>query len=190
MKHSLLALLAALAATPVHSQVIVTFSNFGTIVTQSGSTTWSAPVMDEFGTPLSGPLFKAELIYDAAPFGGTGFEAVPGVTAFLNTGTGRFFGNELTFEPNANPGDEVTVAVRAWHDPDGLTTYDTATRRGQSAPFTIEALDVSSVPPPLPIQLAGMTSFAIVPEPAVTTVVFAITGFVLAWQLRRLQGRN
>jgi hypothetical protein len=186
MKRLFVVLSIVLAAAPgLRAQVIVTLSNFGILIEPGGPVVWSAPVTDEFAVPLSGNLYKADLMYDATPFGGVGYVSVPSSTPFLGTGNGRFFGGERTIPVAADPGDILTLVVRAWHDPDGLTDFDSATRRGESDPFTIEAVDTDAVPPPLPIQLSNMTSFAIVPEPGETAVVLLAIASGVGILLRR-----
>lgn len=167
-------LVASLLFAPIaRGQLIVTLANFGTVIDEGGTPmAWSAPVFDAVGGLLDGPLFKAELTYDATPFAGAGFEAVPPSTPFLDLPAGNeqglFFGGERTIPIDEAPGTPVTIVVRAWYDPDGLTPFPAATERGQSAPFVIEVPAPPGVGiPPLPVQLSGLTPFVVVPEPAV-----------------------
>ncbi len=185
MKRFLFVLSAAIISLAANAQVVVTFSNFGVVFNSGSPFPWSAPITDELGTPLSGSLYKADLTYDAVPWGGTGYESVPASASFLNTGNGRFFGGDRTISIDADPGDTVTLIIRAWYDPDGTTTYEMASRRGQSDPFPITAVDTTAVPPPLPIQLSSMSPFALaIPEPADTALLGAAAAMTFGLWMR------
>lgn len=141
----------------------------------------SAPIFNTDGTTkLSGTGFSAQLYYDS----GSGFVAVGPVVNF-NTGTfaGYFSSTPSVTIPGVAIGATTTLQVRAWNNAGGtISSWETASIRGQSASFTSPALgdptNASSIPP-----LTGLTSFSLVPEP--TTIALGVLGGLVLLVRRR-----
>ena len=176
MKKLLLTTISLAAAiTFAHGQGTVLFQNITPV---------SAPVYDEGGVRpgtdgrLASSAFRAQL-WASAP-GGT-LEAIGATANFLtgSSGAGFFIGGSRIITQVA-PGGTAQIQVRAWRVTDGTTTANTwqeAAARGrglgQSAVFTV-ATGGGGDPPGPPVQLIGMTSFNLVPEPS--TIALGIIG--------------
>jgi hypothetical protein len=165
----------AVAITFAHGQGTVLFQNITPV---------NAPVYDEGGVTgtsgnrLQGSAFRAQLW--AGPVGGQ-LEAIGATANFLtgSSGAGFFIGGSRIITTVA-PGGTAQIQIRAWRLTDGGTTANTwqeAASRGrgigQSRTFTI-ATGGAGEPPAPPVQLLGMQSFALVPEPS--TIALGIIG--------------
>jgi len=116
--------------------------------------------------------------------GGGNFTLVPNsTTTFLgNSGAQAQFLTGITVTvPSVAPGANGTFQVRAWS---GGSSYETAlVSKGASATFTT-ATGGAGVPPSLPTDLVGLTSFNVLPVPEPSTIAFGVIGG-LALLLRR-----
>ena len=152
----------------------------------------SAPVFDADGTTrLSGATFVANLYWATSAAGpwtvvnaaaGGAAAAVP-----FRTGTGAGVWNAGT-DPARVTGVAATgtvfLQVRAWDTATGAT-FDTATKRGSSTPWS-QAQGGAGDPPALPTAITGngFTSFSLViPEPS--TVLLSLLGAALLVVRRR-----
>jgi hypothetical protein len=130
-------------------------------------------------TPLAGDNFSAQLW--AGPTAAEA-QAVGPVTTFR---TGGFAGyvtpaGEVVI-PGVPGGDPAAIQLRAWDNRTGAT-WETASIKGQSDFITISTGNPGAVPPGLPTNLIGLSSFHLVPEPS--TIALAVLG-AFALLLRR-----
>lgn len=177
MKKLLLTTISLVAAvTFVHGQGTVLFQNITPV---------NAPVYDEGGVRtgtagrLEGSAFRAQL-WAAAP-GGT-LQAVGATANFLTgtSGAGFFIGGSRAIASIA-PGGAADIQVRAWRVTDGgvtANTWDEALARGRgfgsSPTLSLSQTGGAGDPPSPPVQLTGLQSFALVPEPS--TIALGIIG--------------
>lgn len=176
MKKLLLTTISLVAAiTFAHGQGTVLFQNITPV---------NAPVYDESGVRagtegrLAGSAFRAQL-WAAAP-GGT-LQAVGTTANFLtgSSGAGFFIGGSRIITTVA-PGGQADIQVRAWRVTDnGVTanTWQEAAARGQGlgqSQILTLATGGAGDPPGPPVQLIGLQSFALVPEPS--TIALGIIG--------------
>lgn len=162
----LLAGIACLAlCVGAFAQGTVNFNNSPGAVGGTG-----APVFDVDGTTrLEGTAYWAQLF--AGPDGSS--LAAYGDPLNFRTGAGAGFFNTTGVDTSraigtVAPGAVATIEVRAWEAAGG-TSYDQALaggfKTGASAQFTV-ATGGAGVPPSLPANLVGLTSFSLVPEPS------------------------
>lgn len=174
MKKLLLTTLSLVAAmTFVHGQGTVLFQNITPV---------NAPVFDERGTSaprtqagLQGAGFQAQL-WAAAP--GGQLQAVGSSVSFLTgtSGAGFFIGGTRAI-PGVAGGGAADIQVRAWRVADGATWQDAFNAGrgfGMSGVVRIQATGGGGDPPGPPVQLTGLQSFALVPEPS--TIALGIIG--------------
>jgi hypothetical protein len=177
MKKLLLTTISLAAAiTFAHGQGTVLFQNVTPV---------NAPVYDEGGVRpgtdgrLAGSAFRAQLW--AGPAGGQ-LQAIGATANFLtgSPGAGFFIGGSRAITTVAG-GGVASIQVRAWRVTDGpstANTWDEAVARGrglgQSTIFTVTTGNPGGDPPTTPVQLTGLTSFNLVPEPS--TIALGIIG--------------
>jgi hypothetical protein len=141
----------------------------------------NAPVFDERGSAagtaarLSGSGFMVQL-YARAAGTSSAFEAAGAAVAFLSgTGAGYWIPATRTAN-NVAPGSQAEVVLRAWRVSDGAT-WESAQAAGrgfgQSVAITV-GTGGGGTPPALPVNLTGLTSFSLVPEPS--TIALGIIG--------------
>jgi len=167
MKKLLLTTLSFAAAMSfAHAQGTVQFQNIPPV---------NRPVRDEAGVGLAGTGFMAQL-WAAAP-GGT--LAPIGAAVTFTTSPGFFVGGSRTID-SVPGGGTADIQVRAWRVNDGgviANTWAEAAQRGrgigQSLVFTL-ATGGGGTPPGTAVNLIGLSSFSLVPEPS--TIALGILG--------------
>jgi hypothetical protein len=166
MKKLLIALAAVVAATVAsYGQGAVGQVVFANKV----GTALDAPVTIAGSNPAvgPGPGYSAQL-YLANADGSAGAALTPAST-FRAAGTGaaaiadRYWLPQTVDVTGHAPGDSVSFLVRAWQTSQG--SYDAATSKGQSLPFTV-AIGGGTLPP---ANLLTLQSFTVtsVPEPSI-----------------------
>lgn len=89
------------------------------------------------------------------------------VSTFFPAGTGgdprsdEYWRPQIVDIPGAAPGSAATLIVRFWETSQG--TYESASFKGQSAPFTITV--GGGLIPPASLTTLQSTAFALIPEP-------------------------
>jgi len=186
----LIPFLVLLAGTTLAmAQGAVNFRNsvtFATPATNSTSGTADRLVRDAGGAPLLGSAlanpatYVAQLYY--TPVGGslTAHTAAPSRFFPTASGAGTWIGNDRTLTGVA-PGQTTTLIVRAWDMRTGAT-WETATLRGESTPFSY-TVPLDPLSPPAAYFIEGLGGFRLVPEPSV--IGLAMVGAGALFMLRR-----
>jgi hypothetical protein len=167
MKKTLVAICALLIGVSAYAQGTVTIANAGAgfnqpiyVGTVGGALADNTTMVEVWAGPDAGSL------------------AIVG-SAF-NVAINGLFSNGTQALGNVAPGATATMLVRAWQ---GGATYDTATMKGESLPFTALTGGVGSPASP-PGNMANFQSFAIVvPEPSV--IMLGLAGAGLLWFRRK-----
>lgn len=172
-----IAAVIVLTSASAFAQGGVAMKNVGSGGTGGTATTVNSPVYlgTVGGTLLMGTGFSAALY--AGPSG-----TVEGSLALVSGSVVNFGTSVLSGYFSSNPSLTISgvgvnsvaqLQVRAWDNQGGtVTSWETATIRGESASFTQllgDPFNASTIP-----VLQGMNSFAIVPEP--TTVLLGLIG--------------
>lgn len=172
---ALLMMVALIAPKAFAADGAIEFTNFDV------ATSLYAPIFNTDGTTkLSGTGFSAQLYYDS----GSGFVAVGPVVNFATASlAGTFSSYPSVTIPGVAIGSTTTLQVRAWDNAGGsISSWETATIRGQSASFTSQPLGDPSNASTLPV-LTGLNSFSLVPEP--TTIALGVLGGLVLLMRRR-----
>lgn len=182
MKRTLLAIAALCAAVGVLAQGTVNFTNDGYTLGDA------RPVFDVDGTsPLFGDAFLAQLYAgpDAGSLAPVG-NAAPFFDDFGDANLAGVFSDGNRVIETVAPGADAVIEVRAWAAADG-GTYEAAEaaggKVGKSAQFTVATGGAGS-PPGLPANLAGFSSFSLVPEPS-TAALGLLGAFALLLRRRK-----
>jgi len=175
MKKTMCVLALLLASASAFAQGTVNFNNK---VTASAI---NAPVYAPDGvTGLAGAAYLAQLYA-----GADANSLAPVGVAVVFKVNGYFGGGAVS--TSLNPATGGTFQVRAWEAAGGAT-YDAAVAAGRpfgkSDTFVIAKLgDPAASPPGLPVDLVGLKSFSLVPEPS--TVALGVLGAAALLAFRR-----
>jgi hypothetical protein len=177
MKKLLLVAACIVATVGALAQGQVNFNNTGPAIGGTG-----APVFDTDGTTLlAGTDYLAQLY--AGPDAGS--LAAVGVATAFRTGAGAgFIVGGTVATPSVAPGAAASVQMRAWKASDGAT-FEAAQAAGLWGMGNIISVTTggAGVPPSLPANLTGLTSFSLVPEPS--TIALLALGAAALFLRRR-----
>lgn len=134
------------------------------------------PVFSSPGVPADGAQYRNMLYFST----GGAFQA-QGQSFDFNGGPGYFVGGTLTLTGVAK-GTTVTLEVRAWDNTTGAT-WELATYRGQSDPFSY-ATPAEGGPPPG--YMLNMQSFTMVPEPSTYALLGLGVGALALFRRRKV----
>lgn len=137
---------------------------------------------------LAGPDFVAQLYFSATETGS--YSPVSGAPAPFRTGAGAGYWNagaDATRTLTGIAGNSTAwLQVRVWNST--LGTYDAVSAAnvpltyGFSNPFSVIAGN-GGIPPSVPVNMMGLTSFHLVPEP--TTIALGVLGLAGLLFIRR-----
>ena len=138
----------------------------------------NVPIFNVDGTTPLGAGYNAQLYYATSASGPFTAITDPAVTFPLNPTSGAgpgywFAGTDSSRTiPTIAGGATAFLEVKAWKTSEGAT-FETASTRGASTPFSI-TLGGAGSPPSLPAVMTGLTSFSLVPEPS--TIALGLLG--------------
>jgi len=182
MKSISLTAACALFAVGALAQGTVNFANRVTTATPP----LDQPVyVDAMGGSKAGPEYVAQLFAGTQGTAVGSLVAVGSPAAFRSgAGVGYWVSVTALAVPGVAGGSVANMVVKAWEAK--YATYDAAvaggSKVGMSDPFEL-ALGGAGVPPSLPATLAGLKSFAIIPEPS--TMALGLLGAAVLLFRRR-----